>query len=465
MVSKKKLHLLNPQKEKLILEVQQTKRKKTQITINQRSCENLLREKLSRKISGTLMGLWLLIPEHLKLGSWDLLKTYTHSRNNAAIEPRMGMQLIHEAALCLQGIRRKRSCAHQGFEILNGLPDIITDEQAHMFLNQKTIHQSKHMQVNLARVRYTNHHFESGLINIDPHRIVTHSQRIMPKKKKRPDQPSQKMLQTYFALDPLSGQPIVSTIGSSAARTSNVTIELLQMISQVLDTRKLIMADSEHFTLQLADFIKNQTQFDFLMPLPIIPKVSQLFDKLSFQTHWAGYATAVCDYNFRDDNQKYFLIIQRSGEAKYYYKPFLTSNASNVLEQLTTCYPQRWTIEEFFNFEGKLGWHRASTMNLNIRYAKQSLALIAQSLIYEFRKLLPEPYKHWTAQTIASEIFTRFDGDIKVTADKIIATFYGVPENLNLKMHYQNIAQKLAHQKIDPRVPWLYDYKIDFRFK
>jgi len=32
---------------------------------------------LAEKISGTHVGLWLLIPEHLRLGTWDLLKAWT----------------------------------------------------------------------------------------------------------------------------------------------------------------------------------------------------------------------------------------------------------------------------------------------------------------------------------------------------------------------------------------------------
>ena len=45
---------------------------------------------------------------------------------------------------------------------------------------------------------------------------------------------------------------------------------------------------------------------------------------------------------------------------------------------LTEAYPERWSIEEFFNFDGAMGFDRASTFNLNIRYGKMSLALLAK---------------------------------------------------------------------------------------
>ena len=61
-----------------------------------------------------------------------------------------------------------------------------------------------------------------------------------------------------------------------------------------------------------------------------------------------------------------------------------------------------------------MAWNRAATLNLNIRFARQSAALIAQALCFELKKLLPKPYKQWTAKSLAKSIFLEFDGDIKV---------------------------------------------------
>jgi len=132
---------------------------------------------------------------------------------------------------------------------------------------------------------------------------------------------------------------------------------------------------------------------------------------------------------------------------------------------LTQDYVERWTIEEFFNFEGAMGWDRASTMNLNILFGKMSLALIAQATVYQFRQKLPAPYNQWTAKSLADNIFHGIDGDLKVIDDTIVVTLYNVPEKLKLKPHYENLPNKLAAKGIDPKVPWLYNLKVDFRFK
>jgi len=61
------------------------------------SLERGVRQMLSDKVSGDMVGLWLLAPEHLRLGTWDLLCGWT-AREPNQIEPRLGMQLVHEAA-------------------------------------------------------------------------------------------------------------------------------------------------------------------------------------------------------------------------------------------------------------------------------------------------------------------------------------------------------------------------------
>jgi len=64
---------------------------------------------LAEKISGTRVGLWLLIPEHLRLGSWDLLMHWAGVTQPGCLEVRLSLQLVHESVLCLNGIRQKRS--------------------------------------------------------------------------------------------------------------------------------------------------------------------------------------------------------------------------------------------------------------------------------------------------------------------------------------------------------------------
>ena len=420
---------------------------------------------ISRKISGTLVGLWFLVVEHLRLGSWDLIKGYTGC-SDADIEPRIAMQLVNESAMCSNRVRKSNYIAHQGFELLNGLGFLVTDQQVHDLLNKHTVSQAESLQETLAAIRHNNGHYQGNLIAIDPHRIVSTTQRIMPQKKKQPEEPSRKVLQTFFALDTQTGQPIGCGIGSPGVNTTKATIELLNMVKTV-NKNALILADKEHFTENLVRDIDQNSDFELLIPAISTERIRKIERSLTYQRQWAGYATAEMMFNFEKSKEKYRLICQREGETTkdYVYKSFLTLSNKPIIELLCDCYQERWSIEEFFNFDGAMGFDRASTFNLNVRYGKMSLALLAQAATYELRKKLPKPYNRWNSIHLAQALFTKIDGDIRVEDDTIIITCYNAPDELNLQNNYQNLPARLKSEGINPQIPWLYNFKLDFRFK
>jgi hypothetical protein len=376
------------------------------------------------------------------------------------------MQIVNEAALCSNRVRKSNYITHQGFELLNGLGFLVTDGQVHDLLDNHTVSEAQSLQESLAMIRLNNGHYQGGLIAIDPHRIVSTSQRIMPKKKKQPKEPSRKMVQTFFALDTQTGQPIGCGIGSPGANTTQATIDLLGM-TELVSKNALILADKEHFTEYLIRSISQNSGFGFLVPAISTERVRKIERSQTYQRIWAGYAVAETIFNFSGHKEKYRLISQREGETtkNYQYKSFLTISDKPATELLTELYQERWSIENFFNFDGAMGFDRASTFNLNIRYGKMSLALLAQAATYELRKKLPEPYSRWNSKHLADAVFSKMDGDIRVLDDTIIVTCYNAPKELNLQSNYQGLPAKLASEGLSPKMPWLYDYKLDFRFK
>ncbi|MCF8366433.1 MAG: transposase, partial [Bacteroidales bacterium] len=393
-----------------------------------------------------MVGLWFLVAEHLRLGSWDLVKGYTGG-SDADIDPRVAMQIVNEAALCSNRVRRRNYITHQGFEVLNGLGFLATDEQVHSLLDKHTVGQARAFQENLALIRYNCGHYKGDIIAIDPHRIVTTSRREMPKKKKQPTEPSRKMLQTFFAVDVHTGQPIGFGIGSTGVNTTRATLDLLNMTKRVND-HTLILADKEHFTESLIRNIKQDYNFEFLVPVLSTSRIKEIERSQTYEKKWAGYAIAESMFNFAGHKEKYRLISQREGETTrdYIYKSFLTLSDKPATDLLSIDYPKRWAIEDFFNFDGAMGFDRASTLNLNIRYGKMSLALLAQAATYEFRQKLPKPYTRWDSRHLAEAVFTKMDGDIRVKDDTIIVTSYNAPSQLNLQHYYQGLPEKLIAQ-------------------
>ena len=183
MAYKKKLYRLSPDKEEDQHEykAQQSKRKQISVKVTPGSNERNIREQLSEKISGSHMGLWLLIPEYLQLGTWDMLKGVFKDDTNP-LAANLGMQMVNESVLCVNRIRRKDSLCNQGFSLVNGLSFLATDESVHHILNDRKIDEFEQMQQTLLQLRKINGHYTDNntVLAIDPHRIPSSTKRTMP---------------------------------------------------------------------------------------------------------------------------------------------------------------------------------------------------------------------------------------------------------------------------------------------
>lgn len=422
---------------------------------------------------GNLVGIWLLIPEHLRLGTWDLLRRWT-SKHTAEVEPRLALQLVHEATLCLTGQRQKRTLSQQGFEVANGLPFVASDWAIHNLLDAHTLAEAQTIQVMLGQRRHALGHYPGQILAIDPHRIPSYSKRQMVRRRKDPHAPATKQLQTFFALDADSQQPIGLSLGSSSRTVAQATPPLLQMAAKILhpkDHRPLVLADTEHYTLDLLDQLRSSLPFDLLVPMPLRKQtVAELkaIPSQSFTRHWIGYATHCRPYRPKTaQGHPYWQIVQRKGEAAQHYRlnAFLCTAQTAAVDQPVQHYPKRWHCEEFFNANQALGWHRAGTHNLHIRYGQMTMALIAQAAISMLRQRLGHPIARWNAKHLARHFFHGLEGDVRLHHDTILVTYYNAPNANLLAKHYTHLPEKLQHQGLNPTVPWLYGYKLDFRFK
>jgi len=219
--------------------------------------EREVRQLLADKVSGNLLGLWLLVPEHLRLGTWDLLRTWSGEWAHEALPARLALHLVHEAALCRPTLRTDRSLRHRGFELANGLPWLPTDGALHDLLEAHTVEQAQQLQMGLGQLRRASGHFPGQVLALDPHRLVSYSKRDMLQRRPSATEPATKQVQTFFLLDVKTRQPLCLANASSARDLSSATQELLRLAQQILPRptgqRPLIVADVEHFTVELLD--------------------------------------------------------------------------------------------------------------------------------------------------------------------------------------------------------------------
>lgn len=447
------------------VEIVQTKRKTITVRQTPLDTERGVREMLARKVSGSCAGLWLLIPELQRLGAWELLKGWTGGADRE-LDPRIALHMVCESALCTPRIRRKNALSHQGFSLAAGLAGLVSDRQVHCLCSGNTIGQTRQLLLHLGWQRQLLGHYEGRVVAVDPHRMISRSQRVMAKKKKHPDQPAQKMLQTFFSVCTRTGQPITAYLGSTGMPTGLATQTLMEDTGRILPEKMLLVADKEHFTRRLLEGIAARPDMDLLVPTLHFKHVKRRLESMSYQPISAGYAIGETPFRFAGGQREFRLLGQRTGEGPgdYEYQGFVTTSEKDPVELLCRDYPDRWSVEEFFRFENKMGLTRAGTLNLNIRYGQLALAMIAQAATYQLRKQLPAVYRTWSAEHLAREILGWADGDIRVKGDTIVVTFYGDHNHLDTT-RYTNLPRILQAEGVDPRIPWLYNFKLDFRFK
>lgn len=455
------------------IETRRTRRRTRAEPCDPASLERGVRQLLADKVSGNLVGLWLLIPEHLRLGTWDLLCGWS-GQPGRRVEPRLALQLVHEAALCSTGVRHRRALSQRGFELANGLPFVASDMAIHTLLAGHTVAESQRLQVALGRIRRASGDYVGKRLAIDPHRMRSYSKRQM--RRFRDDEKSRpfKVSPTFFALDPDTHQPVCFTTATSAQTATTAAIELLALAAEILTPppgQTLVMADLEHLTADLFHHVQTHTPFDLLVPMKNdrwLHKQLRAIPAEQFTRRWAGFATMKQPYRMAQrEAGDLFRFVQRTGERpeEYRFGAFLSTSDREEVDTLTLDYPKRWHVEEFFNAHQALGWNRGGTLNLNIRYAQMTLTLLAQAVLHPLRRRLGEPFSEWDAGHLAKSLLGGLEGDVRVAEDTIFVTYYNAPNVERLRGHYEGLPTRLENEHIDPHVPWLYGYKLDFRFR
>ena len=290
-----------------------------------------------------------------------------------------------------------------------------------------------------------------------------------------------KTLQSFFCIDAETHAPVCCSLGSSSYTVRQATPKLIDTAGHILGvptsstsaSAPLVVADGEHFTERVLAHVRSSTGFDLMVPVPETKQFQQIMRAVpeeQFTSHWPGFATAQIPYRMKRADKAappLQLMIQREGEnvQQYTFTGFLCTGSRSELQALTQDYPDRWHVEEFFNATQDLGWKRAGTLNLNIRYNAMSLALVAEGALYQLRRRLGAPYANWNAASFADKLLEGLDGDVRVHDDTITVTYYDVPQPERWQRLFEGLPRKLQREGVDPAIPWLYGFKLDFRFR
>ncbi|TVR48149.1 MAG: hypothetical protein EA425_14815, partial [Puniceicoccaceae bacterium] len=299
---------------------------------------------LADKICGNQAGVWLLVPEHLRLGTWDLLCAWSGC-DGRRVEPRLALHLVNEAAMCLCSHRCRRTLSQKGFELANGLPFVPADAAVHQLLDARSVAQSRRVQIALGKLRRAAGHFDGRLLALDPHRMPSHSKRRMRRHRFGSQDKPAKMGQSFFLLDCDTAQPLCMSLASSSPTAAESAPGLLSMAAEILpaagrdEAKPLVLADKEHCTSELFAAVRRDDRFELLCAMPASPSAAKRWKGLAeseFTEHWPGYATALSPYRFaQSPGEVYHEVVQRSGlrPQDHHHQGFLATCARDQLQR------------------------------------------------------------------------------------------------------------------------------------
>ena len=353
------------------------------------------------------------------------------------------------------------------------MPFLATDLAIHELLGAHTVAQAQALQLALGLRRRAGGDYSGKVLAIDPHRVPSSSKRRMGRRRKDAHSRPTKIHQTFFVLDADTAQPVCFTTATASRTVTQATPELLALTASILGpqpTPALVLADAEHYSGPLLDYLYRAPGFDLLVPIKILPGVRRRLQDLPaelFTRHWPGYATAQVTYQPTYSSVGPLpLLVQRFEETpdRWRWNAFVCTAARDEVEVLAREYPKRWHIEEFFKHSQALGWDRAGTQNLNIRYGHMTMALVAQAVLRRLRQRIPA-VAHWDARHLAKSLLHGLEGDVRVSEQTITVTYYNAPQAEALRPHYEDLPRRLRAENVDPAIPWLYGYHLDFRFR
>jgi len=113
---------------------------------------------------------------------------------------------------------------------------------------------------------------------------------------------------------------------------------------------------------------------------------------------------------------------------------------------------------------GSYGIARGGTQ-LRQAAATARQALLAQAVSHQRRSRRGAPASTWEASHLAPDGFLGLDGDVRGAPNTLIVTSDNAPNVEHLRPHDEHLPEKRRAAHVDPRLPWLDDFALDFRFR
>lgn len=421
---------------------------------------------LKRGLTTTSAGGFFFIPYLLQLKAHDLASSLAGAKHHGIHNERLALGIVFESIFGFtSGIRAVDSVSRADFGLLAGLPFLPSVSTQYRFLQDVCVQDGLHFQTRLGKQLLSLGQIKpGGAVNIDGHNVKTFSRKEMKLSFLTKEDRYGKAIRTFYTQDQESRKPLMAIAAYSGTTVSQVTRQLAERTRDILGQSFILAADKEWYCGQLIQELHEQCGISVLTPVKSSTKRKQQFDAVPLDQYEHGLhgniATLYTTMSSFEGPLR--LLLKKRPDGRYF--ALITPATEMTGKTGMPLYTKRWRIEDFFAENSFLGVERLPSMNLNAIQAMLSLRLLAYHVMDNFRHDLGRPYCSHTPKLIHREFVDGIQGRIQIRSDDLQVIVYGFRHQDAVESILTNIDQKLESANVDPRISWLGNRRIKFKF-
>ena len=440
--------------------------KPRKLVVTRHDIEHDVTALLKRGLTTTSAGGLFFIPYLLQIASHNLAESLGPTKQEGLPNERIALGIVFESIFgYTNGIRSVDSVSRADFGLLSGLPFLVSPSTQYRFLQAIPVKDALALQASLGKRLVCLGQVTPGFaVNIDGHNLKTYSRKAMKRSFITQEGRYGKAIRTFYTQDQKSKKPLIAIAAYSGTTVSQVTHKLAGLTRDVLGQDFLMVADKEWYCGQLIQQLHKSHGVTVLTPVKRSPKRIEEFDAVPLDkydsTVWGNVAALYTNMTNFDGPLR--MLLKKQPDGKYF--ALITPARDMTADTAMPTYTKRWRIETFFENNSFLGINRLPSLNLNTIQTILSLRLLAFHVVDNFRYDLGPAYRNKTPELIHREFIDGVQGRIQLRGDFIEVSVYGFEHEAAAASILSNLDAKLEHAGVDPRIPWLGNRRLRFKF-
>ena len=421
---------------------------------------------LKKGLTSTSVGGFFFIPYLLQLNIFDLFEKMGKPKLEGVPNENLAIGFVFESLFgYTKGIRSIDSVSRADFALLAGLPFLPSPATQYRYLQSVSCKSALDFQVALGKKLVALGQITPGPpINIDGHNVPTYSRKEMKQSYLTKEGRYGKAIRCFYTQDQTSKKPLIAMATYSGTSVAQATDEIAVRTRDILDGRYMLVADKEWYIGRLIQELHEQYGISILVPVKKSSSRVAEFESISFDKyHTSEFGTIAAVYTtMKDFKGPLQMFLKRQPDGKMF--GLITPEQTLESESAMPTYTKRWRIEGFFNENDFLGINRLPSLNLNAIQTMLCFRLVAYHVMDNLRNGLGEDYASKTPESIYREFISGVQGRIELKSDTIVVHVYNFKHEHAIASIMSNLEVKLEKANVNPRIPWLGNRRLAFRF-